>query len=381
MDMKREIKMQYFRGFLVLALTVAIYGCQQYDTFKITEKPYVDRTSVELFIGADAGDRNTAQLKSSPEGVNYTWTSLDPSVATVTQNGVITALKEGFAIITVASENDVTNVNVWVRTWIPLVDFDLDQDEVIKFWMDRFRINVKLEPSNTTESDFIQWYTTDPDVAAVSGNGWVTCYNKGTAIITARTASGIEKTVQVSVLPQLSADNFIPRDDWTFPGYVDNSGDGTIGYSSQENSGEGGGTSPNGRVIAMIDGNLNSYWHSRWTGAGSSKPHWFIVDLKQTVELTGIMLQQRQNDNRGVTGFQFFTCASEPTNQNDPVNGYEWVDLGSFTLAAAVYTQQRFPLYPPFPKARYVKVYIGTNVGGGAHAMFSEFGLFGETVE
>ena len=50
----------------------------------------------------------------------------------------------------------------------------------------------------------------------------------------------------------------LDRSEWTFPGYVDNSNDPTIGYSSQETIGEGGGVSPYGRVIAMLDGDLST---------------------------------------------------------------------------------------------------------------------------
>ena len=47
---------------------------------------------------------------------------------------------------------------------------------------------------------------------------------------------------------------------------------GTIGYSSQETIGEGGGKSPAGRVIAMLDDNLETYWHASWKQA-SNYPH------------------------------------------------------------------------------------------------------------
>jgi len=172
------------------------------------------------------------------------------------------------------------------------------------------------------------------------------------------------------------------RSKWTFPGYDDNSQDGQIGYSSQ-NTTENGGVSPNGRVIAMLDGLTSTYWHARYAAPLSSYPHWFIVDLGDLVEIEGVMLQRRQGNANSATGYYFYTCESDPVNQNDPVNGYDWEYQGEYTFDRTINDEQ-VQWITPSPKARYVKMYFDTKhqaTGAQQFNMFSEFALYGTILQ
>ena len=166
----------------------------------------------------------------------------------------------------------------------------------------------------------------------------------------------------------------LDRSDWTFPGYVDNSHNGTIGYSSQAIN---EGVSPNGRVIALLDGNSSTFWHARWGSPASDYPHWFIVDLGEVVEFSGVMLQRRQDHSGTSIGYRLYTCESAPTNQNDPVNGYAWVNQGEFPFVAGINDEQVSLLQNTV--ARYVKVYFDVHHRGTTqYAMFAEFALVKE---
>ena len=164
------------------------------------------------------------------------------------------------------------------------------------------------------------------------------------------------------------------RAGWTFPGYNANSQDGTIGYSSQAtNEGE----APNGRVVAMIDGNPNTFWHACWSPVPSDYPHWFIVNLGVTAEINAVMLQRRKGDDRVSTGYRLFTCENQPSNPNDPENGYAWEYQGDFTFNPNIDDEQTNML-ANVVKARYVKIYFDEKYEGTcAFAMIAEFGLYG----
>ncbi|MDR2148665.1 MAG: Ig-like domain-containing protein, partial [Tannerella sp.] len=137
--MKTGSKINYFKGMVTVTIILAACGCSdfKYDKFKITDKPFVNYTSIELFTGDGAGNHNSMQLISSPTDMKYTWSSADESVATVTQTGLVTAVSEGITIISVASQNDETKISVIVRKWIPLEDLVLDTDEKIIEWRGR----------------------------------------------------------------------------------------------------------------------------------------------------------------------------------------------------------------------------------------------------
>lgn len=334
----------HYGCFLFASILNLFFGCVKYDNFNITEKPYLNKTSVILYVGDGAGNHNQIQLKSSPEGKQYTWTSLDPTVATVTQSGLITAVKEGFAVIAVASDNDQTNVSVWVRKWIPFEDFTLDKQQVEVKRLGKTQIIVNLIPQNASEVE-ISWKSSKPEIATVFDNGWIVGNEIGTAIITA-TIAGKEQHVEVQVVPELIK---FARTRWTVPGYVAGNNNETIGYSSQH-----GGYS----IMNLFDGNAGSFWHSRYSAPAANYPHWFIVDMHRSAIVAEIMLQRRQGFV-SVNGFYLYSCPDVTVNQNDPVNGYPWEFLGEYQFNPSIDIEQRF-IVPNRPNARYLKMYFDT---------------------
>ncbi len=395
---KLKIGSNYFMGFLMFALTCAICGCTDEENSMNTGKRLVDRSSVELYAGQGAGDLSWVQIKSLPEGKQYAWASLDPKVATVNQTGLITAVSEGYAVITAASGDELANVVVLVKKWIPLVQFDLEgisfDDEgtmpvLAKSKNDKFQlVAVDIIPEDATEP--VKWTSDDTDVVVILENGWITCVGKGSAILTATVASGFKLTIQIDVEePTLGTIEMpdgtpvratrIPDASMSFPGYNDSSQDATIGYSSQATN---EGASPNGRVTAMLVDN-NNFWHARWGSSngdglsGVDFPHWFIVDLSKEKEILGVLLTRRDGNGGTAKGYRLYTCPDVIVDQSKPVDGYPWVDQGSFSFDPNNNNAQTQWLKPPFPTARYVKMYFGTeHKGSSNYTMFRRFGLY-----
>jgi hypothetical protein len=397
MNMKKSKRMtvsNYFVGFLMLALTCVICGCTQEENRLNTEKRLVDRSSVELYAGQGAGDLSRVKIRSIPEGAQYTWTSLDSKVATVDQTGLVTAVSEGYAVITAASDNELANVVVVVKKWIPLVQFqlegfDMNENEIVpvlvKSKNDKFQlVAVGIVPEDATEP--VKWTSNDTDVAVVLEDGWITCMGEGSAMLTATIASGFKLTVQIDVeeatlgtieipdgKPARAAR--VPDAKMSFPGYDNDSQMETIGYSSQATN---EGASPNGRVTAMLADN-NQFWHARWSSPSADYPHWFIVDLEEEVEICGVLLARRDGNNGTAEGYRLFTCPDDPSvDQTDPEDGYGWVNQGDFSFDRNNNSEQIQWLEPPFPTARYVKMYFGPEHKGGSgqYAMFRRFGLY-----
>ncbi len=371
--MKKMAKtLNYWKIFLLVALVNAIYGCVGFDNFNTTEKPYVDKASVELYIGEGSGDLNQIQLKSAPEGRQYTWTSLDPSIATVTQTGFVTALKEGFAVITVASGNDQTNVNVWVRNWVPLEDFTLDKQQVEVKRLDKMQIVAASVPQNASVTD-IRWTSSNPEVATVYDNGWIVGNEIGNAIITATAANGKEHQVAVEVVPAVARFKITAAN---IPGYTTTTNKPSIGYSSHQTAYP---------LLNLFDGNITTFWHGAYSGDFvSTYPHWFIVDLRRTVVITELMMQKRQEGSgqnfKSATGFYFYTCPDVTVDQNDPVDGYPWVLQDEFAFNSLTNAEQRYKLPVPL-EARYVKIYIDTKhkdpAAANNYIQLAEFGIYG----
>jgi uncharacterized protein YjdB len=143
----------------------------------------------------------TAKLVPSNTTENtLTWTSSDASVATVSSDGLVTALGGGSATITVRNEKGIeASVEVSVLVPVALTDITVDESPLtLKVWETESR-EITLVPENAT--DTIKWETSDAAVATVN-NGAITGVSVGTATISVSNVAGtIKKEITVTVEP------------------------------------------------------------------------------------------------------------------------------------------------------------------------------------
>jgi len=80
-----------------------------------------------------------------------------------------------------------------------------------------------------------------------------------------------------------------------------------VAWSSEESQGE------DGKAMNAFDQNKATFWHSRWTGEGSSAPHVLIFDFSRRAVLTSLILQQRQTGTNAMTkGFEVYQSSTQP---------------------------------------------------------------------
>ncbi len=136
-----------------------------------------------------------------PPGRTVTWTSVTPTIASVSTNGLVTGIALGAARIAVNAEGAVDTVNFNV-TKIPVATVRLSPLSSSIVQGGTVQINATIEDSSgTTVTDrVVEWTSTDPTRASVSLTGLVTTQAPGTVTITAtsETRSG---TAQVTVQP------------------------------------------------------------------------------------------------------------------------------------------------------------------------------------
>ncbi len=126
------------------------------------------------------------------------------------------------------------------------------------------------------------------------------------------------------------------------------------------------GASPKGRVIATLDGDLSTFWHTQWNGGSPGYPHYFVVDMKQQVKILAVECFRRQGDDRGQNKYKIHTS-------NDGVN---FVDQGTFDFDNKIDAGQVVSL-SFMPEARYVK--YEAIEGPNNYAFLSEFYVYGTT--
>ncbi len=129
---------------------------------------------------------------------NVTWSSDNESVATVDQNGRVTAVAQGGATITAAVDGKSAKCSVTVNAAapVPVTSVSLDKTSLGLTEGDTETLTATVEPSDATNKN-VTWSTSDASIATVT-DGVVTAVAPGTATITVTTEDG-NKTATCAV--------------------------------------------------------------------------------------------------------------------------------------------------------------------------------------
>lgn len=135
-----------------------------------------------------------------------TWSSSDPTVATVSSSGVVTALKVGSAKIT-ATTNDGTNLSAYCTVyvyWYPVTGVTVTPATASIYTGGTTTLTAEVSPANASNKS-VTWSSSNSYIATVDENtGVVTGVSVGTVTITARTVDGgytASATITVTPVP------------------------------------------------------------------------------------------------------------------------------------------------------------------------------------
>lgn len=149
------------------------------------------------------GSNETLIVVFSPENAynkKVTWETSDENVATVNENGVVTAKKSGVATIKAISEdgNFTTNCKVTVITPVTSISLDFNQIEIIKG--STFELKANVLPLDADNKKVI-WESSNESIATVSSTGVVKGIKKGKTVIVATTEDdGLFSKCEVEVV-------------------------------------------------------------------------------------------------------------------------------------------------------------------------------------
>ena len=147
---------------------------------------------------------------------------------------------------------------------------------------------------------------------------------------------------------------------------IDKSGWKIVGYSSDAAATNGWGASN------TIDGDINTPWHTSHNPY-SGFPHYFIVDMGETVNISSFEVYRRRDDSAGAQPtHQIFYAESlnDPADSKDP----GWKDYGVYSLDNVVDIPQ-FSRGANVVKARYFMYYVGSN-SRSSYAYIGEIGAY-----
>jgi len=161
-----------------------------------------NKTSMELYEGKSEKLEVTFTPADTTDK-NVTWTSSDTNIATVSNNGTVTAVSRGTATITATtSSGQTTSCEVNVKREIGSIILNKYTLNLEKGNSEKLIVTL---PSDSDGDKTITWKSNDTSVATVSEDGTITAIEKGTAIITATTANGKTATCNVTVAVSLQS--------------------------------------------------------------------------------------------------------------------------------------------------------------------------------
>ena len=170
---------------------VSVYSISNIHPTSIT----LNKTSATINKG------NTLSLTATVKPDNatikdVTWTSSNTSVATVNSSGVVTAVKNGTAVITAKTSNGLTaTCNITVKT--PVSGISLNKTSTSIYVGSYETLVATVTPSDASNKN-VTWSSSNTNVATVDSNGKVTGIKAGTATITVKTNDG-NKTASCTV--------------------------------------------------------------------------------------------------------------------------------------------------------------------------------------
>ena len=148
----------------------------------------------------ELGVQSTLTLSPEPPEGSCVWESSNPEVASVS-NGVVSALKEGVATITVVCQKRIYSCNVTVkfdRSLTPVSMENVNQGDTVQ---------LALTPA---PAEPIRWSSSDPAVLSIDENGIATAHRNGT--VTVQAVSGTLEyafTFPVTIPRKLNATSYL----------------------------------------------------------------------------------------------------------------------------------------------------------------------------
>ena len=241
----------------------------------VTDPPVVDVSSIWVpeSIQVTIDENTPVYYQVFPDSATdkrLSWLSADDSIATVSNEGIVSGKKIGSTTIFVVATNGVkasvpvTVVNKFVS--VDSVSISNSNPAPVNSGTG-IQLNAIVEPNNATEKG-IEWTSSNPDVASVNSSGYVTTKAAGTVTVTATSISSGKKSTATIKVNQLTS--YIPNDNYCFKlkgtnSYLDHQGGGTHGTNVLLWEGDGN-SNPNQKIkLERIDDNRYKLWSATST--------------------------------------------------------------------------------------------------------------------
>lgn len=188
------------------------------SSYKLTVQEVVAE-SIEILGATEqmyVGEQTSLTVRFIPENVTFKdveWSSADTSVASVSPNGVMQALKPGKTTITLKHKELTDSFEVEV---LPVLAERIDiyyiaesgEEKSDEFSFETGKsvdLKVRLHPANVTDKT-VTWSVDAPELAEVTQEGVFTALKAGEVQLTVETTNGLKKVITIETKSTLVVD-------------------------------------------------------------------------------------------------------------------------------------------------------------------------------
>jgi hypothetical protein len=128
-----------------------------------------------------------------------------------------------------------------------------------------------------------------------------------------------------------------------------------------------------GGMHAIIDNNLNTFWHSKWSGGLAPFPHWIIMDLGVPRNICRIEIYRRMNSEYTDTKTVQFSVGDEPVYNAD-----SWKNIGEVVFSNIIGENLMILDVPDSvdTDGRYLRLWLPDNNGRQTYAAIAEIYIY-----
>lgn len=157
----------------------------------------LDQTSINMNVGETF--RLTYVISpANASNVAVTWTSANPSIATVNANGQVSAKGVGQTAIILKTNDGGYMATCLVNVGRVATAVRLDVTSIVLNVGDYYTFETTITPADSTETT-LTWEVSDKSIAVISNKGKLTAKKAGVAIVMAKTKSGSTAYCTVTV--------------------------------------------------------------------------------------------------------------------------------------------------------------------------------------
>lgn len=195
---KKSKKTRLFSTVMTIVLMLNMFSCTLFSFSSYAAATNIRMNISQATIQSGGQYQLSAIITPSDASKSLRWTSSNPNVATVNNNGLVTGRSSGTSTIT-CTTTDGSNLSASCTiTVAQLITSISIQGSLEMNTGNTYRLSVSISPASATGKS-LKWNSSNGNVATVSGDGTVTAKSPGTANITCVTTDGSKKSATCTV--------------------------------------------------------------------------------------------------------------------------------------------------------------------------------------